>query len=271
MDFDLNSIIDPFKNDHGQILFRWIHILAGVVWIGLLYFFNWVNSAFAPTMDGETKQKVVPELMPRALFWFRWGAAWTWISGIALLFVVYYVGANLQNAAAPEGVDPESAASWGLALGGMIVGFFVYDIISKKMAGQLWPNLLVWGALVTAYGWYLQTSLAFPARAVIVHCGAMFGTAMAANVWMRIWPAQQRIITAIKGGDAPEGADAAMAGLRSKHNTYMSVPLLLFMLSPDQGSVTSVAQPWVFVAFVMIVGFVACDLLYKKAAKVPGF
>jgi len=266
MDFD--SIIGPFKDGHGQVLFRWIHILAGVVWIGLLYFFNWVNSAFAPTMDGETKQKVVPELMPRALFWFRWGAAWTWISGIALLFVVYYVG-GVDYLAAPDWAGT-SPPAWGLALAGLIVGFLVYDVLSKQMAGQLWPNLLVWGAIVTAYGWYLQT-MGFSGRAVIVHCGAMFGTSMAANVWMRIWPAQQRIIAAIKEGNAPDGADAAMAGLRSKHNTYMSVPLLLYMLSPDQSSITGVDQPWLFVAFVMVVGFVICDLLYKKASKVPGF
>jgi uncharacterized membrane protein len=271
MDFD--SIIDPLKSGHGQIIFRWMHILAGVVWIGLLYFFNWVNSAFAPTMDAETKQKVVPELMPRALFWFRWGAAWTWITGIALLFVVYYIGGvdYLGDAAWAGDSNPRDASSWGLALGGMIVGFLVYDILSKQLAGQLWPNLLVWGAIVTAYGWYLDTSLGFSGRAVIVHCGAMFGTAMAANVWMRIWPAQQRIITAIKAGSAPEGGDVAIAGLRSKHNTYMSVPLLLFMLSPDQAAVTGVSQPWLFVAFVMVLGFVICDLLYKKAAKVPGF
>ena len=64
-------------------LFRWLHILAGIIWIGMLYFFNWVNGPFAATMDGDTKKKVVPELMPRALFWFRWGAAWTWVTGPA--------------------------------------------------------------------------------------------------------------------------------------------------------------------------------------------
>jgi len=63
-----------------QSVFRWIHVVAGILWIGLLYFFNFVNGPFAATMDGETKKKVVPQLMPRALFWFRWGAAWTWVT-----------------------------------------------------------------------------------------------------------------------------------------------------------------------------------------------
>ena len=68
-----------------ESLFRWIHVVAGILWIGLLYFFNWVNTAFAPTMDADTKKKVVPELLPRALYWFRWGAAFTWVTGVLLL------------------------------------------------------------------------------------------------------------------------------------------------------------------------------------------
>src|ERR1043165_137127 len=75
-----------------ESLFRWIHIVAGITWIGLLYFFNFVNGPFAATMDGPTKQKVVPELMPRALYWFRWGAAWTWVTGVLLLLLVFYHG-----------------------------------------------------------------------------------------------------------------------------------------------------------------------------------
>ena len=73
-------------------IFRWMHILAGVLWIGLLFFFNWVNSAFVPTLDAETKKKVLPELLPRTLYWFRWGAAWTWITGVVLLMLVFYTG-----------------------------------------------------------------------------------------------------------------------------------------------------------------------------------
>ena len=71
-------------------LFRWLHVFAGIIWIGLLYFFNFVNGPFAGTLDADSKKKVVPELMPRALFWFRWGAAWTWVTGVLLLGIVFY-------------------------------------------------------------------------------------------------------------------------------------------------------------------------------------
>ena len=75
-----------------EALFRWIHIVAGIVWIGHLYFFNFVNGPFAGTMDPDTRKKVVPQLMPRALYWFRWGAAWTWVTGVLLVLLIFYHG-----------------------------------------------------------------------------------------------------------------------------------------------------------------------------------
>ena len=96
-------------------IFRWLHIFAGVMWIGLLYFFNFVNSGFAPTMDPETKKKVFPELLPRALFWFRWGAAWTWITGLLLLMLVFYHG----------GIVFEGDATWGVGAFVMIAVTFL--------------------------------------------------------------------------------------------------------------------------------------------------
>jgi len=71
-----------------EAIFRWMHVFAGIIWIGHLYFFNWVNGPLAAKLDGPTKKIVVPELMPRALYWFRWGAAWTWVTGILLLGLI---------------------------------------------------------------------------------------------------------------------------------------------------------------------------------------
>jgi uncharacterized membrane protein len=85
-----------------NLIFRWIHVVAGIAWIGHLYFFNWVNAHFAKTLTAENKKAVVPELMPRALYWFRWGAAWTWITGLLLLALVYYgQGALFQDPSRP--------------------------------------------------------------------------------------------------------------------------------------------------------------------------
>jgi uncharacterized membrane protein len=251
-----------------QLSFRWTHFLSGVLWIGLLYFFNWVNAAFAPTMDGETKKKVVPELMPRALFWFRWGAAVTWLTGVSLAMILYYSGPYLLE----SGVEPE-LGEWLPAFLGLVVGFVVYDLLFKSLgksdAGHA-AAVVIWGVLAIGYGCWLD-SMAFSNRAIFIHIGALFGTTMAANVWMRIWPAQKRIITAVKNGQAPAPADPVLAALRSRHNTYMSFPLLLMMVSVDQGGLTGV-QPWQgTMVGILAIGWLACWLVYKGVPQVKGF
>jgi uncharacterized membrane protein len=145
-------------------LFRWIHILAGIVWIGMLYFFNFVNGPFQGVIDGDTKKKVNPELMPRAL-------------------------------KSALGKDP-------------------------KVFGT------VCFVLSTVVVWLMASPAAFTYRAFNIHLAALFGTIMAFNVWFRIWPAQKKILTAVKNGTAPDAALVALAGVRSRHNTYMSAPLL---------------------------------------------
>src|SRR6187431_630695 len=108
-----------------------MHILAGIVWIGMLYFFNFVNGPFAATMDAETKKKVVPELMPRALFWFRWGAAWTWVTGVLLLGMVFHSSKETMF-----GAD----GNWGPGAGIMVlfifVAPFIYDALQKSGLGK---------------------------------------------------------------------------------------------------------------------------------------
>jgi uncharacterized membrane protein len=253
---------------YAEVVLRWAHVVAGVIWIGHLYFFNFVNSSFAPTMDGETKKKVVPQLMPRALFWFRWGAAWTWVLGLVLLFMVYY---NNRAGNLLDGQRQVTAMSWLPAFVGLFVGVGVYDLLFKALGKQHSVAVGLWGLIALAYGWALQHFAHFAERAAYIHVGALFGTAMAANVWMRIWPAQKRIITAVKEGRTPDAADPALAGLRSRHNTYMSVPLLLLMVLPDQiGKVADLPLPGVL-AGVLVVGFGATWWFYSKAKQVPGF
>jgi uncharacterized membrane protein len=245
-----------------QGLFRWAHVIAGITWIGLLYFFNWVNSGFAPTMDAETKKKVVPELMPRALYWFRWGAAYTWVTGVVLLLLVYYHGGLMFD---------DLGASWtGLSIGMVAVTFlsvFVYDALASSVLKP--TNVAFWGGVVLALVVLFLYGLAgFSFRAMAIHLGAMFGTNMAFNVWFRIWPAQQRIITATKNGEAPNADDAGLAGLRSKHNTYMSVPLVFLMLNAHM---TWLPGGFIGLGLIVLIGFGVTYMLYNKATQVKGF
>jgi uncharacterized membrane protein len=253
----------------GNALLRWIHILAGVLWIGHLYFFNFVNSELAKTYDADTKRKVVPELMPRALFWFRWGAAYTWLSGVALLAMLYWTKANFTT----DGTSPSAMQILG-SFGFIVVGFLVYDRLASALAKQPMVSLYIWAAIAVAFAWAMTNTGFFAAsqRAAFIHAGALFGTSMAANVWMRIWPAQKRIISAIKAGQAPNAADAALAGLRSKHNTYMSVPLLFLMLGVHQAEAGVFGgDAWMWVLGLCVLGFAATSWLYTTATKVKGF
>jgi len=244
-------------------IIRWAHVVAGILWIGLLYFFNWVNSAFAPTLDAETKRKVLPELLPRTLYWFRWGAAWTWVTGILLLILVYYRGADLYA----DG-RPATHMLIPAALVGLTVLVYAYDMLYKTVLKA--PAAGFWGGLVlsSAVIWVLREVADFSFRGYFIHLGAMFGSMMAFNVWYRIWPAQKKIITAIKNGDAPDGDLVKLAGGRSKHNTYMSVPLVFAMLGQHM---TWAASSFLYVPVIIFVGWSIVWMLYKRAAKVPGF
>ena len=256
---------------------KWLHIIAGIMWIGLLYFFNFINGHVAATMDADTKKKVVPELMPRALYWFRWGAAWTWFTGIILLYLIFWKG-NLSMGVSSGNTMFDYGAEVNMWTHIMLlvtfVSVFLYDFLYKSALAKNTRIITIVSFLLIAgveYAMICCGQLGY--RAFNIHIGAMFGTMMAFNVWFRIWPAQQKIITAIKNGEAPNGDDVALAGLRSKHNTYMSVPLLWTMINQH----TVVFNGKVFncsglvLLIVIALGWHIVFQLYKKSGKIKGF
>lgn len=252
-------------------VFRWLHIFVGILWIGHLYFFNFVNAPMAARLDGPTKRKVVPELMPRALYWFRWGAAWTWVTGLLLMLLVFYHGGLM--------FDP--GGGWGggalLMVAVTFLGVFAYDALWKSgLRSNVRAATIVSFLLLGVTVWLFVAVGGFTPRAVLIHTGTMFGTMMAFNVWFRIWPAQQRIIAAVKAGKAPAAADPALAGLRSKHNTYMSLPLLWAMANehatPFFGGNFWIPGDYYWIAWLVIVA-IAWHVIYqcyRIAARVSG-
>lgn len=255
-------------NQNLQLFFRWAHVVAGVIWIGHLYFFNFVNGPFAAKIDAATKKAVVPELMPRALYWFRWGAAWTWITGLLLGGLIYYHSKIVFE-------DPTAAGNnawlWlAIVIVIVIVGFLLYNMIMKAVANLIVANIIVLALFAAAY-FFLEYVGKFGGRSLYIHAGLILGSMMAANVWMVIWPNQKRIITAIKNGEAPDPAWVKIAGLRSRHNTYMSVPLIFTMISNHYPTMYGNQYRDACLAGVMAIGFFATWLLYKKAGKVQGF
>jgi uncharacterized membrane protein len=259
---DANAVWYVWSN----LIFRWIHVVAGIAWIGHLYFFNFVNAQVAKTYDADSKKKVVPELMPRALYWFRWGAAYTWITGILLLGLVVDMGGLLVVKDLGQSVGIAS----GVGLSVAVLGWFVYDplwrAMAKKEQAGVVLSLLLLGVVAFTFTRLMS------GRAVFIHIGALLGTLMASNVWFRIWPSQRKIIAAIKEGAAPDPAVVALAGFRSKQNTYMSVPLVFMMVS---NHFATVLEPeingwrcaglvaWLFV----VAGMGATKWLYRKSAS----
>ena len=248
-----------------EALFRWIHIVAGIMWIGHLYFFNFVNAAFAATLDAESRKKVVPQLMPRALYWFRWGAAWTWITGVLLVLMIFYHGRLVFD----DPFQPWSAAAIVMILV-TFLAFVPYDMLWKS---GLAKDVRI-GAAVSFAGVVLIVLLYihwahFGYRGYVIHTGALFGTIMAANVWMRIWPLQRKIITAVKAGTPPDPGWAPLAGLRSRHNVYMSVPLVWAMINSH--TTTPFANSPDYLLATILIGWGAVWLLYKNVPRVPGF
>ena len=247
---------------------RWIHILAGIVWIGHLYFFNFVNGPFQATMDGPTKKGVNPQLLPRALFWFRYGALWTWITGVLMLLTIYYMG----HAAIADGSAPSEAA-YGLLLLTVVVAPFVYDVLIKAIGANMNTAALICLAIAAVVMMAYEYLGGFGYRGVVMHIGSLFGTLMAYNVWFRIWPAQQKIISAVRDGQAPDPALVALAGGRSRQNTFMSVPLLWAMMNEHSAAshFNLGANYWIVMVVMIAAGWHIVTQLYNRAAKVTGF
>lgn len=249
-----------------EVLFRWMHILMGIVWIGMLYFFNWVNGPFTATMDAETKKKVVPELMPRALFWFRMGAAFTWITGILLIGMVF----QMTTIALEHPETGWTGLSY-LILWSFLITPFIYDALAKSPLGK---NLKVFAAVcyVLVIGMiclYINAG-GFSYRGMMIETGAMLGTIMAYNVWFRIWPAQKQIIMGVKTGNPADASLVAMAGARSKMNTYMSFPLVWTMINAHSAFLAG-EYGWAWLAGIILVSWLGVMQMYKRAGKVKGF
>jgi uncharacterized membrane protein len=252
-----------------NLIFRWIHLIAGIWWIGSSLYFIWLDRNFAPlsrpreSVDGELwmvhgggfylveKRRPVAGKLPGILHWFKWEAALTWLSGFALLGLIYYSTRGLYLVdPLVSGISPGAAS--GLGVGALIVSWAVYDLIWKSPLGQrIVPATVI--SLVLAGGLAFLLCKTLSGRAAYIHFGAALGTIMVANVWMRILPAQKRMVAATEQGVEPDLAERERAKLRSVHNTYITFPVLFTMVSSHfpgtYGNELSWLILWLFFAF----------------------
>jgi uncharacterized membrane protein len=207
------------------------------------------------------EKRKVPDLVSRTLHWFRWEAGTTWLSGFALLVLIYYIGGGAL--VDPDVSDISVNAAIAVGIGLLIGGWLVYDLVmisplakKEKLVATLFYLLLVG----TTYG----LTRVFSGRAAYIHVGALMGTIMAANVWMRILPAQKKMIAAINRGEKPDDALSGQAKLRSKQNTFMAVPVSFIMISNHFPGVTyGERNNWAILALLILVGWIAAKFIRR--------
>jgi uncharacterized membrane protein len=272
--------LDPTLNEWLNLLFRWIHVFAGIMWVGTTYYFTWLDARLteeekAVASTGASAQiwmvhsggfyivekRKVPDLASRTLHWFRWEAGITWLSGFALLVLLFYLGGGAL--VDPDVYDIGVGSAVALGLGVIFASGFVYDVM---MASPLGRNEKAFAAV--AYGFILVLAYGltrvFSGRAAYIHLGAIFGTIMAANVWMHILPAQRRMIAALNKGEKPDDRLSARAKLRSKQNTFMAVPVVFIMISNHYPGVTyGDRYNWIILSALVLVGWVAAKFIRR--------
>ncbi len=219
-----------------QIVLRWVHFLAGITWIGLLYFFNLVNVPLMKALDGPTKGKVVPALMPRALWWFRWGAVVTVLAGLRYYMIL--AQSNAEAVGAP-GLMWHWLGRWFIVWAA--VWAVLYFLLRPKTGALNNGKVvaLIVAIVVAAASWVILCWNADPGadnRMLSISVGGGLGLVMLLNVWGIIWPCQKRIIAWTKANAEqgtpvpPESAKLArQAFLASRTNAWLSLPMLYFM------------------------------------------
>ena len=246
------------------LLVRWLHVIAGIAWIGSSFYFIWLDNSLEPPAPGSDNAKkgvsgelwavhgggfynpqkyaVAPASLPDTLHWFKWEAYTTWLSGTALLVLVYWVRAGTMM------VDPSVAAlsagqAVGIGLASMVGAWLVYDGLCRSPVGK---NDTVLGAIVFGLLVLLAWGLgqAFGGRAAFIHVGTSIGTIMVANVFFVIIPGQKKMVAAMRAGRLPDPIFGKRGKQRSVHNNYFTLPVLFIMISNHYASTYAHKHAW---------------------------
>ena len=249
---------------------RWLHVITGIAWIGSSFYFIALDLGLhrdrdlATGADGEEwqvhgggfyhiqKYLVAPDQMPGDLVWFKWESYATWLSGFALLVLMYYLGAELYL------IDPNVAdlAVWqavGISLASLVLGWVAYDQICKSRFGDDNTRLmlLLYVILVGMAWFYTQV---FSGRAALLHLGAFTATIMSANVFMIIIPNQKIVVADLIAGRTPDAKYGKIAKQRSTHNNYLTLPVIFLMLSNHYPLAFASEWNWVIASLVFLMG-----------------
>ena len=258
--------MDGILLEWGNLLLRWLHIIAAIAWIGSSFYFMHIDAAlkntpeFPPGKGGELwevhgggfyhveKYLVAPEKLPDELIWHKWEAYTTWISGFFLLVWIYYLSADvyLIDPAVRVISTPVAAA---IGIGALVLGWGVYDGLCRSPLADR-PVALAVVAFVFIVGMAFLFQQVFSARGAFIHTGALMATMMAGNVLMIIIPNQRKVIASLIAGEKPDPKYGKIGKVRSTHNNYLTLPVIFLMMSSHYPLTYS--SPWAFVVVGLI-------------------
>ncbi|WP_374582083.1 urate hydroxylase PuuD [Pseudoduganella sp.] len=270
----METLFGPYGVEWLNLLVRWLHLITGIAWIGASFYFVWLDNSIRPPKPGSPLAKkgvsgelwavhgggfynpqkylVAPEELPEDLHWFKWEAYATWISGFAMLFIVYYFNASAMMIDKSV-ADLTSLQAIGVGLGTLAGGWLVYDALCKTKLGEKPAALgVVLFVLIVAAAYVLTHTLS--GRAAYIHVGAMIGTMMVGNVLFVIIPGQRKLVEAMERGESPDPIYGKRAKVRSVHNNYFTLPVLLIMISNHYAMTYSHAYSWLVLAAIMAAG-----------------
>jgi len=266
-----------------EIAARWTHVITAIAWIGSSFYFIALDlglrqtPSLPPLAHGEewqvhgggfyhiNKYMVAPDMLPEHLTWFKWESYATWLSGFAMLILVYYLGAEMFL------VDPAVAdlAVWqavAISLASLALGWALYDTICKSRFGDDNTRLMVGlYVILVAMAWgYTQV---FSGRAALLHLGAFTATIMSANVFMVIMPNQRIVVADLKAGRKPDPKYGKIAKQRSTHNNYLTLPVIFLMLSNHYPLIFATEYNWLIASLVFLMGVTIRHWFNTKHAR----
>jgi len=264
----------PYGLEWFNLILRWLHVITGIAWIGASFYFVWLDNTIRPPAPGSDlaakgvsgelwavhgggfynpqKYLLAPAELPKELHWFKWEAYSTWLSGFALLTIVYYF--NAQAMMVDKAVaDLTTWQAVGIGIGSLVVGLTVYDLLCRSKLGQKdLPFGIVMFLFLVASAYVLNKYLS--GRAAYIHVGAMIGTMMVANVLMLIIPGQRKMVDAMMAGQKPDPVHGLKAKQRSVHNNYFTLPVLFIMISNHYAMTYRHEHAWAVLAVIMAAG-----------------
>ena len=266
--------MEAYIVDWLSLLTRWLHLISGIAWIGASFYFVMLdNSLTQPKNPDDTKRGVFGELwavhgggfyvsqkfltgpkgepLTENLHWSKWEAYTTWLSGIALLALIYWLGASSYLIdRSVMALSPPAAIA--ISIASLAGGWFVYDGLCRLLEGKENVLAALVFVFIMACAWALFH--VFSARAAYIHAGAIIGTIMVANVFFHIIPGQKRMVADIRAGRDPDPRPGIIGKQRSVHNTYFTLPVLFVMISNHYPMTYSHPQGWLVLGVIMLAG-----------------